>query len=51
MKQANVKAISECKKMRKDNVCPRGCSFWHTHARDRYPAFCKSALCGDRRTS
>lgn len=43
MNHQNVKVIAECKKMRRNRTCGRECSFWHTHSRDKLPAFCKSA--------
>ena len=42
-----VKAVTECKELRKCGLCPRVCVAWHPTGRER-KEFCKRALRAER---
>lgn len=44
-----LKVIAECKRLRKASLCPRECDCWHANWRGKYPPFCRSAMCAERR--
>lgn len=43
-----VKAVSECKELRRCGLCPRECVAWHTHSRTGRQEFCRRAMRAER---